>query len=875
VRVPLSWLRDFAPFVGDPADLATSLDDLGLVVEEVELVGEGLGDVVVVRVESVAAIKGADRIRLVVVDDGTGPIEVVCGAWNFEVGDLVPLAPVGATLPGGFEIGRRKMKGVVSNGMLCSGRELNLSDDQEGILRLNDVESARVGQPLTEALGIEADVVFDIAVEANRPDASSIAGVARDLAARLGLPFAIPATSVLAVMGEPEGRGPEDGGAEGGGAESGRSTAAGAPGQPPPVPAPIESLTSVRVDDLELCPRFVAGVVTGVEVAASPEWLARRLTLAGMRPINNVVDASNYVMLELGQPTHPYDLDRLGGHGLVIRRARPGETITTLDGVERTLGQPGPGLGDAGQDCLICDADSVPVAIGGIMGGASSEIDEATSRVLLEAAYFVPMAIARTSKRLSLRTEASARFERGCDPVGIDRAVERFCELLALTSGDGTSVAMGVIDVKGDVPVPLELTVRPAKINALLGTGFISSEIAELLAPLGIDAEPKDGVGDVPLLVTVPTYRPDIRPAPMGEADIAEEVARTYGYVRIARRTPSWPQPGRMTPYQRDRRLLKEVLCGLGASEAWTSTFVTEFDQVHSGFDPPYIEVTNPLVESERFLRSSMAPGLVRAILSNSERQQGDVRLFEVGTVFRYRNDPPVDPENGPPTDMSERLSAIFALIGDDAWAMVAAWRTIAEALGLDDWVMGDGSHFGPEAAVLHKYRSASVSSIVTQSVDEHGFNECSTELGVIGELDPTMVGTFGLFNPDGRPRRVGWLDLDIGVLLDRQRVPRRPEEARPISKFPSSDIDLAFAVKESVPAGSVERTLRMAGGDLLESVDLFDVYRGASVAQGSRSLAFHLRFRALDHTLTDQEIGELRSGCIAAVEENHQASLR
>ena len=263
-------------------------------------------------------------------------------------------------------------------------------------------------------------MIFDIAVEANRPDAWSIAGVARDLAARLGLPFAIPATADLTPVAAA-------------GAVAGDSEASAADGGS--ASAPVDTLATARVDDLDLCPRFTCRVITGVRPAPSPQWLARRLTLAGMRPINNVVDASNYVMLELGQPTHPYDLDRLPGHGLVVRRARPGETLVTLDGVERTLGLPGPGLGDTGQDCLICDAEGSPVGIGGVMGGASSEIGDTTSRVLLEAAYFDPMSIARTSKRLGLRTEASARFERGCDPAGIDRAAARFCELLALTAG--------------------------------------------------------------------------------------------------------------------------------------------------------------------------------------------------------------------------------------------------------------------------------------------------------------------------------------------------------------------------------------------------------------------------------------------------------
>ncbi len=861
MRVPLSWLRDFAPFDGDPADLAEALDDLGLVVEETELVNEGLGDVVVVRVDRIDPIAGADRIRLVVVDDGTGPVEVVCGAWNFEVGDLVPLAPVGAVLPGGFAIGRRKMKGVVSNGMLCSGQELKLSDDHEGIMRLNGVGGAVVGRHLTEVLGIEPDVIFDIAVEANRPDAWSVAGVARDLAARLGLPFAIPDTGDLPPVAAATAAATAAGG--GGGA-------AGTDGSGH---APVDTLATARVDDLDLCPRLTCRVVTGVRSAPSPSWLARRLTLAGMRPINNIVDASNYVMLELGQPTHPYDLDRLPGHGLIVRRARPGETLVTLDGVERTLGVPGPGLGDTGQDCLICDAEGSPVGIGGVMGGASSEIAETTSRVLLETAYFDPMSIARTSKRLGLRTEASARFERGCDPAGIDRAATRFCELLALTAGPGMTVAGGVIDIRGQVPVPVQLDVRTSRINALLGTDLSGGAVVDLLAPLGIEAVPEASGDGAALHVTVPTFRPDIRPAPVGEADIAEEVARTYGYSRITRRTPSWPQPGRLTAYQRDRRLLKDVLCGLGCQEVWTTTFVSELDQLAAGFDPPFVEVTNPLVDAERFLRSSMAPGLIRTVIYNTDRRQGAVRLFEVGSVFRMADGPSDGAAAGPSAATAERLCAILAADGDDAWTAVAAWRAVAEALRIGDWLLGDLSNLGPVAGALHSHRSASVSSVI--SVPGGDAAERGTELGAIGELDPSLVGQLGLLNPDGRPRRLGWIDLDIGILLDRVRVPRRPDEARPVTRFPSSDIDLAFVVDESVPAGSVERALRRAGGELLESVELFDVYRGPSVDVGTRSLAFRLRFSALDRTLTDEEMAGLRSTCIDAVVAGHGARLR
>ncbi len=841
--VPLSWLRDFTPFEGEPAALAATLDDLGLVVEGVEVIGEGLADVVVARVEEIAGIDGADRIRRVVVDAGAGPTEVVCGAWNFGTGDLVPLAPVGAVLPGGFEIGRRKMKGVVSNGMLCSGRELGLSDDHEGILVLDGTDGARVGQLLTEALGIAPDVVFDVTVEANRPDAWCIAGVARDLAARLGLPFTVPPVGELAE---------------------------GAAGEPPtPAEGPdVATLTSVVVEDPDLCPRFTARVILGAAIGRSPRWLARRLTLAGMRPINNVVDASNYVMLELGQPTHPYDLDRVAGGGIVVRRAQKGETVTTLDGAVRELGAHGPGLGDAGRDCLICDATGAPIGIGGVMGGVSSEIGPSTTRVLLEAAYFDPMSVARTSRRLALRTEASARFERGCDPAGIDPAAERLVQLLALSGDAGMSVAIGELDVRGEVPGPTEVELRPDRVNALLGTGFTAAEMADLLAPLGFESRPEGGDGA--LAVTVPTNRPDVRTGAMGEADLAEEVARLSGYASLPRTRPSWPQPGRLTDYQRDRRLVKDVLCGLGMTEGWTSAFVTGEDQLEAGYDPPYVEITNPLVEAERYLRSSMAPGLLRAVLHNRRTRQGEVRLFEVGSVFRLPDGDTPRPLSEPAVVASERLCAVFAWSGDDAWSAYAAWRTVADALRLEAWDLWEPT--GHAARVLHDHRSGLLVGVVHAA---DGAEVHPVHLGVVGELAPPMVARVGLSTAAGRPERIGWLDLDLGALLDRDRVARRSEEARPVSRFPSSDIDLAFVVVDGIRVGAVERTLRMAGGDLLESVELFDVYRGSSVGTGARSLAYRLRFCALDRTLTDEEVGHLRTACIEAVGHAHHATLR
>ena len=820
MKAPLSWLRDFAPFdTSEPAALAASLDDLGLVVEGVEHVGEGLGDVVVALVEGVDAIPGADRIRLVTVDAGQGPLEVVCGAQNFAPGDLVPLAPVGAVLPGDVEIRRRTMKGAVSNGMLCSARELGLSDDHEGILVLNDVEGARPGVPLTDALGIAEDVVFDITVEGNRPDAWSVAGVARDLAGKLGLAFTLPDPAPALELG-----------------------------------TPVEALASLEIEALDLCPRMVVGVLEGVRVAPSPRWLARRLLLAGMRPINNVVDASNYVMLELGQPTHPYDLDRLGGAGLLVRRARHGERLVTLDGVERTLGTPGRGLGDTGEDCLICDAEGSPIGIGGIMGGASSEISDSTTRVALEAAYFSPMAIARTSKRLGLRTEASARFERGCDPWGIDRAVDRVCELV------GAPCAAGKLDVRGAVPEPERIFVSSRRIVAVLGVDIDVARAASLLEPIGFGAEP----GDEGLLVTVPTNRPDIRPAPYGVEDVIEEIARTYGYSQIPGRQPAWPEPGGLTQHQKDRRLVADAMCGVGAYEAWTPSLVDDADHRAMGLFGPAVRVSNPIVKEEAWLRRSMLPGLVRALAWNANRRQGDVRLFEIGTVFSHPDVEGRGARGGSGGTQEavlpgehELLAAVLASAGDDARHAVAVWRVLAEALHLDAVdVVADGSIPG-----LHPTRAA---RLVARG---HGG---STPIGALGEVDPEVAAAFGY-----EGGRVGWLEVDLGLVLDPNVASRRPSAARTISRFPSSDVDLALVVADGVPAAKVEAALVAAGGDLLESARLFDVYRGPGMPEGHRSLAFRLRFSAPDRTLTDDEVGRLRRAAIDAAEAATGATLR
>ena len=793
MRAPLSWIREFAPVEGEPAALAAVLSSLGLVVEGVQLVGEGLDQVVVARVLDTARHPRADRVQLVDVDAGDGTaVHVVCGAFNFGPGDLVPLARPGTRLPGGMEIGRRKVRGEWSNGMLCSAAELGLGDDHTGILVLPP--GAEPGASLADALGIGTDVVFDLDVTPNRPDALSIAGVARDLAARLRVPFAVP--------------------------------------EPPPLPGgePAEELrsphacgASVAVEADDLCPRFTATRLEGVDVGPSPSWMATRLTLAGMRPINNVVDVSNYVMLELGQPNHPYDLDRLGGGGLLVRRGRLGEIVVTLDDVERPVGP---------DDCLICDAEGAPVGIGGIMGGASSEIAPATTTVLLEAAWFTPLVVARTSARLGLRTEASVRFERGVDAEVTLPAVARFCQLAAEV-GAGT-VAGATVDVRATFPARARVGVRTDRVNAILGSALAPEEVAGYLDPIGFACEP---AADGSFTVAIPSWRPDCE----REIDVIEEVGRHHGYDRIVRTLPlTTAVGGGLTPYQRDRRTVRALLAGLGVSEAWSNSFLTPDDLARAGLPSEAVEVENPLAQEESALRTSLLPGLLRALVTNASHRNPDVCLFEIGHVFL----PPGVGEERPPEP--EHLAVVLA--GRPAPEATRTWSVVVAALGLE------GLGVVPLAVPgLHATRSAEV----------HHDGE---RVGALGEIDPDVLAAHDLEAP------AAWLEVDLGRLLT---LPRRPRVHRPVSRYPSADVDLAFVVDEGLAAAAVLDVLRGAGGELLEDVWLFDVFRGPQLGAGRRSLAFRVRFSALDHTLVEDELAALRARCIEAVESSLPARLR
>lgn len=803
MKVLASWLQEFLDAPVAPESIAAAFDDLGTPVEEEIRIGEGLDGIEVAQVLSLRPHPNADKIQLVDVDRGDGEaLQICCGAFNMAVGDRVPLATLGTVMPGGMEIARRKMRGEWSNGMLCSARELGLGDDHGGIFVL-DADLA-LGTPITDALGIEPDVLWELEINPNRPDAMSVMGLARDVAAKVGAGFRVPdaprpidaaATSIAW-------------GAQGAG---GRAAAADGRG----------GEFAVEVADPEGCGRFVARVLRGVDpTAESPQWMQRRLTALGMRPISALVDISNYVMLEVGQPNHPYDLARVAAQTLRVRRAADGETLVTLDDVERKL---------TVDDLLICDGNDVAVGLAGIMGGADCEIGPTTTDVLLEMAWFDPTSISRSSRRVGLRSEASARFEKGCDPGVIDLAADRFCQLAAEICGAATEPVQ--VDVAGTLPERAVVRVRTARVNALLGTDLSRERVQSLLDPIGFTSV----VAGDDLHVTIPTWRFDSAT----EIDVVEEVARHEGYDNIPRRDLTEPRAGRLTERQLARRGLRRLLCGLGLAEVMPLPFLAPGQLASAGLDPNGIELVNPLVADESILRTALLPGLVGAVAHNHARRQFGVGLWEIGHVFL----PP--PAGQVLPDEQEHVGVVLA--GRDAPAAVEVWQVVASYLRL-----ADVSVRNAELPGMHPTRGAEV--LASGQV-----------IGFVGEIDPTVLGRHDI------GERVAYLEVDLDAA---HAAPRTSADYRQISRFPSSDVDLAFEVPDAVSAIDVEDTLRSAD-DLVWSVRLFDTYRGAPVADGSRSLAYAVRLQAGDRTLTDSEVADARSRLIDAVTIAHGATLR
>jgi phenylalanyl-tRNA synthetase beta chain len=786
-----SWLAEYVDLAAaglngpDSAQqIAEHLTSLGLAVEEMIEVGHSVAGVITAKVLRTETHPDAAKVHRVYVDAGDGTERHVwCGAFNMAVGDVVPLATLGTEMPDGRKIERRGILGIDSEGMLCSASELGLGTDHSGIMLLDP--STPLGVPYGEALGIRPDVIFDLDLTRNRPDCWGYVGVARDLAARLGVEFRPPlVTGAL------------------------------------PASDPLRAGVSVEIRSPEHCGRFLAILLSGITVGPSAPWMGQRLTAAGMRPINNVVDVSNYVMLELNQPNHAYDLTQLGGSGFVIRTANEGEQVTTLDGVERTV---------TPADLLICDATDTPVGIAGIMGGLHSEVSDTTTTIALEMAWFAPGPILQTATRLGLRSEASARFERGVDPWGIDLAVGRFVELLSETCPD-LKVSEALNDARASTlkGPQREVTLRIDRVNGLLGTDLGSDAVQSLLEPIGftcqVPAASHATVGDT-LTVMVPSWRPDCE----GEVDLIEEVARHHGYHRIEKVVPLSPVHGHLSVTQTRRRHLRQVLLGLGISEAMPNPFLGPDTAASAGVDLPMMRITNPLVSDESVLRTSLRPGLLRAIAFNESHRRSGARLFEIGHVYPAGT--------GELPEETEMLCVVLA--GAEAPAAVALWREVASALGIGARLDQDNPPSG-----LHATRSASLLA-------------GKTRIGAIGEIDPGVAEAFEI------SERVAVLELDLSAVLDAAPAPAKWSA---ISRAPSSDVDFAFVLSEEIPAQRIDRAIRQGAGALLVSVTLFDVFRGGSLEPGFRSLAYRVRLQAPDRTLTEADLSDKRAAIIASV---------
>lgn len=837
MRAPLSWIREFVP--GLPAEVtgrevAERIISAGLEVETVDSGAPGLsGPLVTGRVLSIEELRETQKlkkdIRYCRVDvgaehnetegEGAGSRGIVCGARNFAVGDVVVVALPGAVLPGNFEIAVRKTYGNISDGMICSERELGKADgDHSGIIVL--APGTEVGLDAKTVLGLD-DEVLDIAVTPDRGYALSIRGIAREVATAYDVDFVDPA------------------------ARGAMSAGAG---------------HEIRLEDAA-CDRFAALAISGIDPSApSPDWLRRRLQQCGQRPISLAVDISNYVMLELGQPTHAYDRAKLRGP-IVVRRARAGEKLETLDGATRDLDV---------EDLLITD-DSGPIGLAGVMGGASTEISDTTTDVLLEAAHFDPVAIARAARRHKLPSEASRRFERGVDPALGPVAALRFAQLLTELGG-GTAEATGTD--AGGLPAPVHITLEVGYPGRVGGRELDESTVLRRLAQIGAQATVSAGT----LTVTAPSWRPDLT----DPADVAEEVLRLEGYDSVPAVLPAAPAGRGLTVAQQQRRRVGRALAAAGLVEVLCYPFVAPgvWDALGLAADDPRrhaLRLANPISDAEPEMRTSLLPGLLAATRRNLGRGMTDLALYEIGRVFLPTRDAPPAPR--PPVTRratAEELAATEAALPAQPRHLAAVLTGQREPAGW--WGPGRSATWedAVEAARVAA-RAAGVELIVRQGdLAPWHPGRCAAlavaspggerVVGHAGELHPRASGALDL------PARTVAMELDLDALVSAGGdVVRAPA----ISGFPPATQDVALVVDAAVPAAAVETALRAGAGQLLESIRLFDVYTGERIGEGRKSLAFALRFRAPDRTLTVEEATAARDAAVAAAGAATGAVLR
>jgi phenylalanyl-tRNA synthetase beta chain len=793
MNVPLAWLRSYCDPGLSAEEIADALTMAGDKLERLHATGVGDASAFLTgRVLESEAHPNADRLSVCVVDVGRGePQTVVCGAPNVAAGQTVAVALPGAIMPDGSELGEVTLRGVASSGMILAEDEVGIGEDHDGIMVLPD--GLPIGAPLADHLPI-ADRVLELEITPNRPDTMNVYGVARDLHAVTGAPLAE----------DPSARDAEPAGADS-----------------------VENHAAVEIDP-EICLRFTARVYEDVKIGPSPPWLKQRLMAAGQRPISNVVDITNYVMLAIGQPLHAFDLDEVRGARIDVRRAREGETMATLDDVERTFGA---------EAALVCDGEG-PSGIAGIMGGQISEVSDSTTRVLMEAATWVGPNIMRTSKAIGLRSEASARFEKQLHPE-LAMAGQRLAARL-MTELCGARLVPGTIDVYPRPAEPRDVPLRHERMERLLGERIPPERVGEILERLGF--ERRDDRWRVP-----PWRDADVR----READLIEEVARIHGLDKLPTTLPSRKRAvGRLTPSQRLRRRLEDVLRDRGLDEciAYSFTSPAALGRLRLG-DVPVLRIDNPLSDDLAVMRPLLLPGLLDAARHNAARGSPGVALFESAHV--YRPDGPLDdvPEGSPagrtPALERHHLAVLVTEARPAGWRTPAApadfyaARALLEALlsaAGADWVAEEGGR-----PFLHPGRAASVIDRASER-----------KLGWLGEIHPLVVQAWDLPGP------VAGFELDVDALV--ALTAGRPSTHSDVTTFPAVLQDIAVVVADDVAAAEVEEAVRAGGGELLAGARVFDLYRGEQVGEGRKSLALRLEFRAPDRTLTDSEVAERRA---------------
>ena len=784
MRVPVSWLREYVSFDMPLDELGELLSMTGTKLETISERGVPAGAELyrVGRVLTREQHPDADRLSLCTVDVGEEePRQIVCGASNFAAGATVAVVLPGATLPDGNVLRKAKLRGVESDGMILSERELQLSQEHEGIMLLPD--GLEPGTPLAEVLPI-GERVMEFEITSNRPDCLSVYGIAREVSAVLDSDLSAWPGAEPAATGD------------------GR----------------VEDHVSARNEATDLCPRWAARVFTDVKVGPSPPWLKARIAAAGMRPISNVVDISNYVMLCVGEPTHAFDLDLVAGREIIVRRATAGEQVVTLDGQRRTLDE----------DVLVIADRDRPSAVAGLMGAEWSEVSDATTTVLLECANFDGPNTQASSTRLGLRTEGSARWEKGLDPHLVPHALALASQLMVELCG--ARLVPGTIDLHESLPVPPVVPLRRERLEHVIGLSYSDERIAQVLSRLGYEAA--DHGWRVPTWRAADTWR---------EVDLIEEVSRIDGIWKVPTVMPPHADAvGRLAPDVRLRRRVVDVLLGTGLSEAVTSSFWDEalFERLRLSGDHPLrqaLRVANPMGADQALLRTALFPGLLDSARRNLDAGRGRVELFESGRV--------VLPSSAEIPDQPVRVAAAVAGDGAGFGRMKGVAEALARALGVELAVQAEPEPF------LHPGRSALLG-----------------DSGVLGELHPLVAAAFGIEAP------VALFELDLDALA-------QPDEAvalfRDVVSFPPVRQDIAVVLDAEVTAAQALSVVREAGGELLSSAEVFDVYEGPQVGEGRRSLAIHLVFQAPDRTLTDEDADAGRAAIVAALAERLGGELR